>query len=167
MTGLVPHSPTQPAEAGSDVSMDATSDAARMGRPEAVKGLRLGKQTRAEWQSYSGPIPHPEHFAAYEMAVPGSGARILGMAEAQAKHRQQLETKHLTETLSIQKWGLVAATIIALTICVGGIWLISTGKSTEGLSALVGAVVSLVGLFIYGGRRQVQEQAKKRAAGGG
>lgn len=167
MTGLIPAAPTQPLQAGSNASVATTGDHAVQGRPEAVRNLRVGKQTRAEFQAYSGPLPHPDHFAAYELAVPGSGSRILAMAEKQSAHRQQLENTHLHGTLSAQKWGIVAATIIVLGISAGAIWLIHEGKSVEGLVALLGGIASLAGIFVYSSRRQVQDQAKKRAASGG
>ncbi len=84
------------------------------------------------------------------------------MAEKQATHRQQLETTHLQGTLSAQKWGIVAATVISLATIGAGTFLIYQGKSGEGLATLLSGIATLAGVFIYGTRRQAKEQQQKR-----
>lgn len=162
MHELVPANPTQPAAAGSSASPVLGATAAQ---PVVSKhaNARVGKQMRQQFEAFAGPLPHPDHFAAYDNAVPGSGSRILAMAERQSAHRQQLEDKVVTGNLVAQKMGIVAATVLALAITGGGVWLVHDGKSLEGMSALIAAIGSLVGIFIYGSRRQIDEQAKKRA----
>lgn len=48
----------------------------------------LGRVNRILQQqvTYKGPIPPPDMFAGYEAAVPGSGDRILSMAERSLDH---------------------------------------------------------------------------------
>jgi uncharacterized membrane protein len=46
-------------------------------------------------RNYSGPIPHPEHFAGYESVLPGAAGRIIEMAEAENAHRHQWEMQAL------------------------------------------------------------------------
>lgn len=43
--------------------------------------------------SFSGPIPHPEHFAKYEEVLSGAADRILAMAEKEQEVRHELEKK--------------------------------------------------------------------------
>ena len=51
-----------------------------------------------------------------------------------------------------------------MTAILGGIWLISIGKETTGLVAIVTAIASLVGVFVYGKSEQKKELEKKSQA---
>src|SRR4051812_46608438 len=42
-------------------------------------------------QSFSGPLPPPELLARYESMCPGSGDRIIRLAECEAEHRRSIE----------------------------------------------------------------------------
>lgn len=44
----------------------------------------------------------------------------------------------------------------------GSIYLIDSGKSIEGVAAIVTNLVSLAGVFIYGRRRKERDLAEKR-----
>ena len=46
------------------------------------------------------------------------------------------------------------AFVVAMTVIVGGLFLIYSGKSIEGIASVVTAVAGLVGAFIYGKRQQ-------------
>lgn len=58
--------------------------------------------------------------------------------------------------------GQVFAFILGLVAIGGGIYLISTGKDVQGLVAIVGALATLAGVFIWGRWRQEKERDKKR-----
>ena len=47
-------------------------------------------------QHFSGPLPPPLVLVQYNEAVPDAADRIIKMAESQSSHRQNLETKVLT-----------------------------------------------------------------------
>jgi uncharacterized membrane protein len=44
---------------------------------------------------YQGPLPRPEDFEAYDRVLRGAADRILRMAEKQAAHRQDLDSRAL------------------------------------------------------------------------
>jgi len=75
-----------------------------------------------------------------------------------------MEKKVVDSNCSSQKWGLVFGFIIAMTVVIGGIWLISKSKDVMGISSIVAALVSLAGVFIYGKKSQAKEIAAKTAA---
>ncbi len=52
---------------------------------EALAGY-LVEEVRTE-QSFSGPLPLPEHFAEYERILPGAAERILAMPEKEQQIR--------------------------------------------------------------------------------
>ncbi len=52
-------------------------------------------------QVTTGPIPSPEILEKYEAIIPGAAERILSMAEREAKHRHQNESKALEANIKI------------------------------------------------------------------
>jgi uncharacterized membrane protein len=88
---------------------------------------------------FSGPLPPPEMLARYNEALPDGADRIVKMAENQSAHRRRMESR-----------GQIFAFTLALVAIVGGIVLISIGRSAEGLVPLVAAIGGLIGFFIYG-----------------
>ncbi len=111
--------------------------------------------------SYSGPLPPPEALAKYEQILPGAADRILRMAEEQSAHRQHLEKVVIGSNSSTQQRGLVCAFIIAMSAICGGVWLSLKGMSGTGLTAIIGALGALVGVFVYGKSEQKKELKSK------
>jgi len=83
------------------------------------------------------------------------------MAEQQAAHRQGLEKVVIGSNASIQKCGLLCAFIVAMSAIGGGIWLSSKGMSGAGLTSIICALASLVGVFVYGKSEQKKELKQK------
>lgn len=119
--------------------------------------------TRVE-ASYTGPIPPPGMLVKYNEAFPGAAERILAMAERQSAHREEMETTVVTASVKSQTRGSWFAFIIAMTAIVGGIYLIKLGKDTEGLSAIIGSLVALAGVFVYGKKKESKELKEKSQA---
>ena len=117
-----------------------------------------------EISRFSGPLPHPEDLAKYEQVLPGAADRIIRMAEQQAAHRQNLEKAVIFANVTIQKWGLGSAFVLAMTAIGGGIWLTAKGMSGAGLTAIISALAALVGVFIYGKSGQKKELREKSEA---
>jgi uncharacterized membrane protein len=111
--------------------------------------------------SFSGPLPPPSLLAKYNEAVPNGAERVMAMAERQGTHREHLEKCVVEGNVQAQKLGSVFGFIVAMTAVVGGIYLISIGKSTAGLVAVIGSLASLVGVFIYGKHQQAKERSQK------
>ena len=85
------------------------------------------------------------------------------MAEEQAAHRRALETRVIVENLAAERRGQIFAFALALVAIVIGGGLIYLGKDAGGLTAIVGALASLVAVFVYGRRKDAEERRRKRA----
>jgi uncharacterized membrane protein len=111
--------------------------------------------------TFSGPLPPPEALDRYNQILPGAAERIIAMAESQHTHRQELEKRVIASNVSAQRLGTVLGFIVAMTAIVGGIWLIHDGKSTAGLTSVLTALGSLVGVFVYSKHEQQKDLVKK------
>jgi uncharacterized membrane protein len=118
-------------------------------------------QITAHAAHFSGPLPPPEILVKYNEALPGCAERIIAMAETQSKHRQSLESKVIESKCNAEKNGPIYGFIICMTAIIGGIFLIYTGKSPEGLASIGGSLAGLVAVFVYGKRKQAQELRDK------
>jgi uncharacterized membrane protein len=134
---------------------DPQAPAARPGPGQ----LPLQYEERVEtFERYSGPIPQASEIRQYEEVLPGLADRIVTMAEKQAKHRRRMETmdvffEHLHVTA-----GQASALIVALFF--GWIAWDLGQDGHEVLAAFIGGVdlVALVSVFIYGKRKEAQQQ---------
>jgi uncharacterized membrane protein len=115
-----------------------------------------------EAQFFEGPLPPPEIFAKYEEACPGAAMRILAMAETQAQHRQNLETRVIESNCRSQDRGPILGFLLAAFVVCFGFYLILHGKEISGLVALVTALVAMVAPFIYGKHKQLRELEEER-----
>jgi len=103
----------------------------------------------------------PEVLEKYNQALPGLAERIITMAEKQATHRQQIEKTVIESNAFTQKVAPFLGFIITMTAVGGGTELILKGKDVYGLAAIVTALASLVGVFIYGKKKQRKELDEK------
>lgn len=101
-----------------------------------------------EEEAFSGPLPPPRILAEYDTISPGFADRILGMAEQEQNHRHTMETKSLNGLISSRLFGQIAAFLLGVLGIGGGLYLVSNGKSVEGLSAFFVALGSLMGVFV-------------------
>jgi uncharacterized membrane protein len=113
---------------------------------------------------YSGPLPPPEALERYNQVLPGAAERIIAMAESQHSHRQELEKHVIKSNVSAQKLGTILGFIVAMTVVVGGMFLVHEGRSGEGLAAILTALASLVGVFLYSKHEQQKDLARKTEA---
>lgn len=126
--------------------------------PSASRPARVFSQQ----QAFSGPLPHPDLLEKYNQVLPGLAERIVALAENQSRHRQDLERKVVFARSRNETLGQIFGAIIALAVVAGSIWLISIGRNVEGLTGLLVQLAALVGIFIYGRRRQEKELSEKR-----
>ena len=112
-------------------------------------------------RAFSGPLPPPEALERYNQVLPGAAERIIAMAESQHSHRQELEKHVIKSNVSAQKLGTILGFIVSMTVVLGGMFLVHEGKSGEGLAAILTALASLVGVFLYSKREQQKDLAKK------
>jgi uncharacterized membrane protein len=113
---------------------------------------------------YSGPLPPPEALDRYNQILPGAAERIITMAESQHSHRQGLEKHVIMSNVAAQKLGTILGFIVAMTVVLGGMWLVHDGKSVAGLASILTALASLVGVFLYSKHEQQKDLAKKTEA---
>ena len=85
------------------------------------------------------------------------------MAEVQAAHRRALESRVIAENCVTERRGQVFAFTLTLVVILGGVWLIYHGRDVGGLTAILGALAGLVGVFVYGRRKDAEERRQKRA----
>jgi len=71
------------------------------------------------------------------------------MAENQSLHRQELEKRIVSGNLVNERLGAIFAFIIAMTGIIAGTYLVSSGKSGEGLAAILTPLAGLAGVFFY------------------
>jgi len=119
---------------------------------------------QAMMRSFSGPLPPPEALERYNQVLPGAAERIIAMAESQHNHRQGLESHVVRSNVSAQTLGTILGFIVAMTVVIGGMYLVHEGKSGEGLAAILTALASLGGVFLYSKREQQKDLAKKTEA---
>jgi uncharacterized membrane protein len=101
-------------------------------------------------------------LAQYNQVFPGCAERIVKMAEVQSEHRQHLEKTVIEGNVRAERFGQICAFILGVLAIIGGIALIAIGKDVQGLVAIISALGSLAGVFIWGRWRQERERDKKR-----
>lgn len=121
-------------------------------------------------EEYSGLIPHPRIVEGYEKICPGAADRILKMAEEELVHKRELEKKEEDSIIECRKldlksdiWTNILATIFAFlllftAIVVAGVLLLK-GKKLEGLSTLIGVVVTCIGSAFW--KRYINSKNKE------
>jgi uncharacterized membrane protein len=100
-------------------------------------------------QFHQGPLPRPEDFEAYDRVLRGAADRILRMAEKQAAHRQDLESRALKGDLMKAMMGTVLAYITFGGSMFGAVYLLLDDKPIQSLAALIVALGSAFGAKIY------------------
>lgn len=111
-------------------------------------------------ESFSGPLPHPEHFKKYNQIVPGSANRLLKMAEDDLAHIHLIQKKQINIEAFAVISGLIVAAIISLVAIIGSGYLIMQGHDIAGAILGSGSLASLVSVFIYGKKSQNSPRTK-------
>lgn len=116
-------------------------------------------------EKFSGPLPHPNHLAAYEQTLPGAADRILTMAEKQQNHRMNLENQVIPSEVQINKRGQWFAFIMGLALIAASTATILHGSVPAGTILI--ALVFLGYLTVYmGGKVSMKADLKKKKASG-
>ena len=101
-------------------------------------------------ESFSGPLPHPDHFRKYNQIVPGSANRLLKMAEDDLKHIQDMQKSQDFTNKVATLGGLFAGWSIAIVCLIGSGYLIMNNHDVAGSVLGAGALTSLVSVFVVG-----------------
>lgn len=101
-------------------------------------------------EHFSGPIAHPRHLREYEEILPGAADRIIGMAERNLTHKQELESKALSADIDDQRLGqkFGFAALIALVIA-AAVSAYFSNNVAAGLFLGTGAL-GTIGVFVKG-----------------
>ena len=110
---------------------------------------------------FSGPLPPPQFLKGYNDAFAGCAERVVAMAERQSVHRQQLEKTVVEGNRAAQSRGQWFAFILALVVVSDGAYLLATGKSLEGFSAIILAGGSIVSTLMWTRKEQRKEREDK------
>lgn len=146
-----PQPPTKPADA--EFAPPANRSGAVEQVPERLSAAR----------SFQGPLPPPAVLASYNDAFPGCAERIVDMTERQLTHRHTLESRVVEGRLAAERSGQRFAFALVLLALAVGSGLIALDKDTGGLTAIIGALASVVAVFVYGRRKEAEERRQKRA----
>jgi uncharacterized membrane protein len=99
-------------------------------------------------ERHSGPLPSAREFGRYDVVLPGAGDRILGMAESEQRHRQELEKKVVWSDAALKGRGQFFA-IGGLVAALAVVSLFAYLKAPTQGASLGGAVIlGIVALFL-------------------
>jgi uncharacterized membrane protein len=137
----------RPAESGQPSEEEGVSKAVELLRPllrDPALASTAAAQIMAVTELFSGPMPPPGHFKAYEEAVPGSGKDIISMAMRAQRHRQRTET-----LLTLYPYFGLAAGFLAFAGCIiGACYLAINGHNAVAGLMLGVPTLGVIGWFI-------------------
>lgn len=113
---------------------------------------------------FSGPLPPPEILERYNSALPDAAERIMRMAEQQSRHRQEMEKMVIQGNISSQKIGTILGFIIVMGAMGGGFWLTYIGLSAYGIASILGALATILSVFLWGKHEQRRDLQQKTDA---
>jgi len=112
-------------------------------------------------QEFTGPVPPPSVIGDYEAIFPGAAKLIFSAWEKQADHRRALETRVIEADIASERRGVHLAFMLAALAVIGGTVLVALDKNAAGLVAILTALGTPAGLFIYSKHRQARELEEK------
>ena len=120
------------------------------------RGVILTKQ-----ELFSGPLPHPDILARFNVVVPGSAEIIIQMAENQSAHRIEIEKKVINSDIGNSKRGQIFGFVVAILGLLSSFVLVLKGYQVVGTILGGATLVSLVGVFVYGSESRKNERKEK------
>lgn len=137
-----------PREGSGEIPIDAlTEEIQRAPFDEARKVVR----TAILQQTFSGPLPHPKTLNGY---TPDHADIIVGMAKSEQAHNHKLEQKSIEAGIATEKRGQNYALIVSLSVIVGAIYLIASGKQLSGVFLAGSTLIGLAYVFITGRKKE-------------
>jgi uncharacterized membrane protein len=125
--------------------------------PSHPDSIPASEQKTLTQVAFTGPLPHPASLKEYDNVLPGLAERIVTMAEAEARHRHDMDketarqneliiNKEFSERRTGQIFGLCIGTL-CLAACIVAIVL-----GAEKAAMVIGGatVVGLVTVFVVG-----------------
>lgn len=115
----------------------------------------------AERKISMGPLPSADELAKYEAIKPGITDIFINTYQKQANHRMDIESRVVNHNNANATRGQIFAFAIVLVAIVCGCVLIIYNKDAAGLSTIIIALASLVGVFVYGRSQERKERLEK------
>lgn len=110
---------------------------------------------------YSSPLPPASEMEHYEAIYPGFTKILMERYVKQSEHRMELENKVIDSGIKNTSRGQIFAFILALTTISIGAFLLYLNKDAYGILSILGALATLVGVFIYGNKSKKNERIQK------
>lgn len=117
-----------------------------------------------------GPIPSAEEMERYRLVQADFPERIMQqyearteMARTQGDHRMGLERRVVGNNILMERLGWLSGTALGVFGVGGSMWLVYEGRTVGGIAGVIFSLGTLVGVYLYGKRNQVQDLSRKRA----
>lgn len=123
-----------------------------MGKPGPGQQVIHAQNEKASLSVYQSAIPSPEIAEGWELACPGAADRILSMVEKELDNDRLIGRSECRRQTAAQILGMVFGFLLCLSAMGGGVYLIASGKSAQGLVALVSALVMVAVSLAKGGK---------------
>ncbi len=121
----------------------------------------ITQSTKVMSAYYSAPYPPASELEHYEKIYTGFTERLVNNLEKQTAHRIEIEKKVIESGIKNSARGQILAFILALVVVSFGFVLLLLDKKTSGITAIVSALVALVGVFVYGNKSKKDERIQK------
>lgn len=109
----------------------------------------------------SSPFPPAAELEHYESIYPGFSEKLMERYIKQSDHRMSLESKVVDSGIRNSARGQIFAFVLAMVTIIIGASLIFFNKDAVGIAAILGALATLVGIFIYGNKSKKDERIQK------
>jgi len=120
----------------------------RHNRPVRTQNnANLVSRTEIRGHLFTGPLPPPEQFEAYERIQPGAADRILRLAEQQSQHRRDIETKSFDSQITLSLRAQISAVVLAFTTVAATVYCATIGQTSVAITLGGTTLVSLATLF--------------------
>ena len=116
--------------------------------PEEKRKVIVATMMAIESQSFSGPLPSPEDFKAYEQTMKGATGRIMTMTEQQMNHRIEMEKTIVRKKFFQSTMGQILATVLILFFGYIAYDLAMHDHDTAAIAIGVPTVVGLAVVFV-------------------
>lgn len=105
-------------------------------------------------KTHSGPLPDVETLQGYNEIIPNGAERIMQQVEKQSEHRRDMERKVISSNNLQSFIGQFFGLLIAGGVLYASYELTMNGHDTVGGILGGTTLVSLVGIFVYGKKKQ-------------
>lgn len=158
---MADHNATDPSGSESKIQPREPDQPVHSQREAQAHSVEVAEYISATATRFSGPIPPPAILRGYEDVFSGAAKRIVAMAEAQATHRQNLESRNIVADIWRSYLGIGSAFLLCLSALGGGTFLVYNGHDTAGVMIATSGVIGLASTFIYGTITRRNERKEK------